>query len=273
MVDMVSFVTRLASSSSFGSDPTSGRNHNTPTSTYKPCGSEHRNVLALRTPDRDVPCYAGNKTPSFGKAIGFFITPIGPMLAERIRTSASQITFNYRPMELTMNTDNIVAGKSDDATDVLAQDHKKVKELFKDFSQLEGTSPVAARIALVQAICTELTIHAAIEEELFYPAARKATNDDDLVNEAEIEHATVKYLIKQLLPLKEDDAYLKAKVTVLREYTRHHINEEENEMFPKIKQAKLDLSALGQQLMDRKKALQEQLKTPEQLIAFTSADS
>jgi hemerythrin superfamily protein len=178
-----------------------------------------------------------------------------------------------KQLERTMTTENIAAARSDDATEVLKQDHKKVKELFKDLAELDGSSPMAAKIALVQAICTELTIHAAIEEELFYPAARKATGDDDLVNEAQIEHATLKYMINQLLPLQENDAYLKAKVTVLREYTRHHINEEENEMFPKIKQAKLDLSALGQQLIDRKKALREQLKTPEELIAFTSAQS
>jgi hemerythrin superfamily protein len=157
-----------------------------------------------------------------------------------------------------------------DAIDLLTDDHKKVKELFKDFAQLKGTAPTAAMIDVVQAICTALTIHTAIEEEVFYPAARKAINDDDLIDEAEIEHAAAKFLIKQLMPVKPGDTQFTAKVTVLREYTKHHINEEENEMFPKIKQAKPDLSALGQQLRDRKKQLQDQLKTPEQVAAFAS---
>ncbi|MEN3292605.1 MAG: hypothetical protein V7642_1858, partial [Burkholderiales bacterium] len=119
-------------------------------------------------------------------------------------------------------------------------------------------------------ICTELTIHAVIEEELFYPAARSAIGDRGLIDEAEIEHATAKFLIRQLMPVKEGDAQFSAKVTVLREYVKHHINEEENEIFPKARQAKLDLPGLGRQLRDRKKQLQDQLKTPEQVIAFAS---
>jgi hypothetical protein len=193
------------------------------------------------------------------------------MLAERMYADTGQITFRHHGMEPPMATSNTAPGKPDDAVDVLKQDHKRVKELFKDFAELEGASPNTARIALTQDICTELIIHSAVEEELFYPVVRKAINDDDLMNEAEIEHATAKYIIKQLLPVKTDDTHFIAKVTVLREYTKHHINEEENEMFPKIRQAKLDLSMLTQQLMDRKKALQDQLKTTEQLIAFTSS--
>jgi hemerythrin-like domain-containing protein len=159
---------------------------------------------------------------------------------------------------------------SGDAIALLTDDHKKVKELFRDFAALKDTGPAAAKLALVQAICTELTIHAVIEEELFYPAARSAISDGGLIDEAEIEHGTAKFLIRQLMPVKEGDAQFSAKVTVLREYIKHHINEEENEIFPKARQAKLDLSALGRQLRDRKKQLQDQLKTPEQVIAFAS---
>jgi hemerythrin superfamily protein len=168
----------------------------------------------------------------------------------------------------TDDKDDTAAEHSGGAINVLTDDHNRVRGLFKYFAQLEGTGPTDARIAVVQDICTELTIHAAIEEELFYPAARNAIDDDDLINEAEVEHATAKYLIRQLLPANKGDACFSAKVTVLREYTKHHMNEEETEIFPKVKRAKLDLSALGQQLTDRKKALRDQLKSPEQVIGF-----
>jgi hemerythrin superfamily protein len=203
-------------------------------------------------------CIAAGTVMSSIKGGGFLQNPSN-------RVPVKEVS-NYRCAELLMANEN-----SGDAIDLLTEDHKKVKQLFKDFAQLKGTAPTAAMIDIAQAICTELTIHAAIEEELFYPAARKAINDGGLIDEAEIEHATVKFLIKQLMPAKEGDAQFTAKVTVLREYTKHHINEEENEMFPKIKQAKADLSALGQQLRDRKKQLQDQLKTPEQVVAFSSS--
>jgi hemerythrin-like domain-containing protein len=171
-------------------------------------------------------------------------------------------------MELNMTTEDTLAGTPGDAIDILMRDHQKVKDLFKDYAALAGTVPMAARMALILQICTELTIHTAIEEEIFYPAVRKVINDDDLVNEAEIEHGTAKFLIQQLLPVRPDDEYLHAKVSVLREYIKHHINEEESEMFPKIRKAKLDLAQLGQQMMNRKTALQSQLTTPELVVEF-----
>jgi hemerythrin superfamily protein len=174
-------------------------------------------------------------------------------------------------MERTMTTDDTTTGTPRDAIDILTRDHGTVNELFKKFAALAGSATTTASLALVHEICTELTIHAAIEEEIFYPAVRKTINDDDLMNEAEIEHATAKFLIKQLLPLESDDEYFHAKVTVLREYTRHHINEEESEMFPKIRKSQLDLTMLGQQIMERKTALKSQLTAPEQLIAFTAS--
>jgi hemerythrin superfamily protein len=171
-------------------------------------------------------------------------------------------------MEPTMTTKDTAVGTPGDAIDILTRDHQTVKDLFKDYAALAKTVPIAARMALILEICTELTIHTAIEEELFYPAVRKIINDDDLMNEAEIEHDSAKFLIKQLLPVRPDDEYLHAKVTVLREYTKHHINEEESEMFPKIRKAQPDLSALGKQMMDRKAALQSQLTTPELVVEF-----
>jgi hemerythrin superfamily protein len=174
-------------------------------------------------------------------------------------------------MELPMDrndTDDTAAEHSSGAIHVLTDDHNRVRGLFKYFSQLKGAGPTDERIAVVEDICKELTIHAAIEEELFYPAARSAIDDDELIDEAEVEHATARYLMQQLLPVDKGDARFNAKVTVLREYIKHHMNEEETEIFPKIKQAKLDLSALGEQLMHRKEELRDQLKSPEQVIGF-----
>jgi hemerythrin superfamily protein len=192
-------------------------------------------------------------------------------IAERRRAVASQTRFGCaRRGELTMTTDDTTTGKPADAIDILSQDHRSVKELFKEFARLEGVAPTSARIALVQDICTQLSIHTALEEELFYPAVRKAVNENNLVNVAEIEHETSRFIIQQLLPARDDDAYLQAKVTVLREYTQHHINEEENEIFPRVKKTQLDLAALGQKLMERRMALQNQLTGPEQLMVFVS---
>jgi hemerythrin superfamily protein len=170
-----------------------------------------------------------------------------------------------------MTTDNAATDTPEDAIEILKGDHHTVKQQFKEFARLGLVAPLTTRIALVQDICTRLTIHATIEEELFYPAVRSVINDDELMNKAEVEHATAKYIIEQLLPVQLDDEYFDAKVSVLREYTKHHIDEEENIVFPKVKQTRLDLRALGRQLLDRKLALQGELATPGQLIAFMSS--
>jgi hemerythrin superfamily protein len=174
-------------------------------------------------------------------------------------------------MELLMdknNADDTAAEHSGGAINVLTDDHNRVRGLFKYFAQLEGDGPTAARIAVVDDICKELVIHAAIEDELFYPAARNAINDDDLVNEAQVEHDAIRYLMDQLSPVNKDDTRFCAKVKVLREYVKHHMDEEEKEFFPKVKQAKIDLPALGQQLMERREALRAQLKSPEHVTGF-----
>jgi hemerythrin superfamily protein len=174
-------------------------------------------------------------------------------------------------MELTMTTDQASTDTPEDAIDILKSDHQIVKEQFKEFARLGLAAPLTTRIVLVQDICIRLTIHATIEEELFYPAVRTVIDDEELMNKAEVEHATAKYIIEQLLPVQLDDEYFHAKVRVLREYTKHHIDEEESIIFPKVKQTHLDLRTLGRQLLDRKLALQGELATPEQLIAFMSS--
>ena len=144
------------------------------------------------------------------------------------------------------------ARKASGAIALLTADHDKVKKLFKQFERLhedqddEGAAQIAARI------CNALTVHATIEEELFYPQVRDAIDDADLVDEAEVEHATAKDLIAQIESMDSTDDKYAAKVMVLGEYINHHVKEEQNEMFPKARRAKVDMEALGEQLMQRK---------------------
>ena len=147
--------------------------------------------------------------------------------------------------------------KTDDAITLLTADHDKVKKLFKSFESSGANAD--KKQALVAEICTELTVHATIEEEIFYPAAREALEEQDLLDEAEVEHASAKELIAQLEDMKPGDELYDAKVTVLGEYIDHHVKEEQEEMFPKIKKAKLDLNALGAQMKARKEELMAEM--------------
>ena len=155
-------------------------------------------------------------------------------------------------------------GSEDDALHILAEDHKKVIELFDEFERMkedEDTDDEAKQI-LVETACAELTIHAQLEEEIFYPAARDAIDDMDLLDEAEVEHASAKQLITELAAMQPGDDLYDAKFTVLGEYVKHHIQEEEKELFPKLKKADLDLEELGQEISERKLELQEELGVP-----------
>ncbi len=144
-----------------------------------------------------------------------------------------------------------------DAIELLVADHKAVKTLFKQFAKLkDGDGGNEEKSALVQRICAELTVHATIEEEIFYPAVREAIDDDDLVDEAEVEHASAKELIAQLAAASPDDDQYDAKVTVLGELIDHHVEEEEDEMFPQARK-KIDVAAVGAELAERKAELSE----------------
>lgn len=141
---------------------------------------------------------------------------------------------------------------SADAIDLLVADHEKVKKLFKEFDQLKDRASAADKQELVEQICDELMLHTEAEEEIFYPAARAALKDEDMFNEAEVEHASAKDLIAQLAAMDPSDEMYDAKVTVLSEYIEHHVGEEEKEMFPAVRKAGLDLEQLGAQMQDMK---------------------
>jgi hemerythrin superfamily protein len=142
-----------------------------------------------------------------------------------------------------------------DAVALLTADHKKVKKLFSDFDKLKEEGSDEDKAAIVEQICNELKVHTEIEEDIFYPAVRKAIDDADLMDEALVEHAGAKELIAQLEESSPDDDLYDAKVTVLGEQIDHHVKEEEGEMFPKAKKAKVDLEALGATMLKRKTAL------------------
>lgn len=143
-----------------------------------------------------------------------------------------------------------------DAITLLTDDHKKVKKMFQDFNKLmQAEDNGAAKEALVGKICAELTVHAQLEEEIFYPAVREAIDDDDLMDEADVEHTSCKELIAQLESMDAGDDQYDAKVVVLGEYIDHHVKEEQEEMFPKAKKAKVDMADLGAQIAARKQLL------------------
>ena len=150
-----------------------------------------------------------------------------------------------------------------DACSLLDTDHRNVKKLFKAYEELTQSKAASAsqkKRELANEICTELTVHAQIEEEIFYPGLREAIKDTDLLDEATVEHASAKDLIAQIQEAADVDDMFDAKVTVLGEYIDHHVKEERNEIFVKARAARgLDLVAMREQLEARKQELMAEL--------------
>jgi hemerythrin-like domain-containing protein len=148
-------------------------------------------------------------------------------------------------------------GAGPNAVALLKKDHGDVKALFKEYDKLaEADSEASQREMLALQICEMLTVHATIEEEIFYPAARDALSEknEDLLDEAEVEHASAKDLIAQIQSTDASDSLYNAKVKVLGEYIDHHVKEEQNELFPKLTK-KMDMKAIGARLQARKDEL------------------
>ena len=144
-----------------------------------------------------------------------------------------------------------------DAIDLLKQDHDRVEKSFKEFEKMDRQDSEACQ-RLISAVCAELAVHTTLEEEIFYPAVREAIDDEDLMNEAAVEHETAQMLIEQLENMGPDDPNYFATFTVLGEYVRHHIKEEQNEMFPAARKSGIDLAALGERLRARRDELPAQ---------------
>jgi hypothetical protein len=152
------------------------------------------------------------------------------------------------------------ARKIVDAIALLKADHRKVEGLFADYEKARNSE---RKRALARQICLELTVHSKIEEDIFYPACRENGVDDDMMDEANVEHDGAKVLIVEIEKGRPDDNYYDAKVKVLSEMIKHHVREEEKKtgnMFGKAKKADLDLKALGEQMAKEKKVLTEQYR-------------
>src|SRR5580692_2902244 len=146
-----------------------------------------------------------------------------------------------------------------DAISLLKADHRQVEAWFAEFAKSKSS---AKKRQLTSNICEALTIHTTIEEEIFYPAFLQATEDKDMHHEAVVEHDGAKKLIAQIQKMSAEDDYFDAKVTVLSEMIKHHVKEEEQPggMFAEAKKSEMDLIALGEQLLARKRELQSQSK-------------
>lgn len=146
-----------------------------------------------------------------------------------------------------------------DAIKLLKDDHKQVETWFDEF---EKTNSGSKKQKLANQICLALRVHTWIEEEIFYPACREAGIEEDMMDEADVEHDGAKKLIEEIEAGKPGDDHWSAKVKVLGEMIKHHVKEEEQRggMFAKAKQADLDLKELGAEMQTRKDQLMKQMK-------------
>jgi iron-sulfur cluster repair protein YtfE (RIC family) len=129
--------------------------------------------------------------------------------------------------------------------------------MFEEFESADEDR----KFELAAEICQALTVHATIEEEIFYPQVREAIDAEDLMLEAEVEHDSAKYLIERIQEGEIDEVQLSAMIKVLKEYVNHHVEEEQRKMFPRVKRSDLDLQAMGTELLERKTELEGELET------------
>jgi hemerythrin superfamily protein len=167
----------------------------------------------------------------------------------RSRTSSSRAGSSRSARSRTAKSRN--GSGRDDAIALLKADHREVERWFGEF---ERTKSDERKSELAEQICRALRAHTTIEEELFYPAFLEATDETDIHHEAEIEHAGATHLIEEIESAGPEDDHFEARVTVLQEMIRHHVNEEEKRggMFSKAQQSSMDLQALGRELKERK---------------------
>lgn len=142
-----------------------------------------------------------------------------------------------------------------DAIALLKADHREAEDLFEQYEKLKDADKTQEKYTIAKKVCAALLIHMEIEEKIFYPRVRGLVHDDDLMNEAVVEHAGAKELIEQLGSLKPEDPMFDAKIKVLSEQIQHHVEEEEKEMFPKAEKSGADLERLGEELLSEKKKI------------------
>jgi hemerythrin superfamily protein len=168
------------------------------------------------------------------------------------KSSATGKTFTppVRPAEASSEG----ATGENDALQLLKADHEEVATMFEEYADSEDDGE---KEELAQNICAALSVHAQIEEEIFYPAAREVLEADELelVNEADVEHATIRELVSQIEASDATDEHFDAMIKVLGEYVKHHVREEESELFPRLEASELDRQAVGNALAARKAEL------------------
>jgi hypothetical protein len=173
-------------------------------------------------------------------------------MATKAKTKAGRAGELKSSRSASQNRETKTQTASPNAFELLEQDHREVEEWFDEFDEIKDDNQKGR---LAEKICLALKVHAQIEEEIFYPQAREATKDNDLIDEAIVEHATVKNLIGEIEAMEVGEELYDAKMRVLGEMVKHHIKEEEEELFPELEAAKMDLNAVGKEIEERKEEL------------------
>jgi hypothetical protein len=177
-------------------------------------------------------------------------------MATKAKTKASRAAERQSSRSQGPNR-NSAKGPSPTALELLEQDHRQIEEWFDEYDELKNDDDKAE---LAEKICLALEVHTKIEEEIFYPQARKATKDNDLLDEAVVEHSSARRLIEEIQSMEVGDQLYDAKMRVLGEQIKQHIKEEEEELFPEIESAKMDVQAVGKALAARRQELLSELQ-------------
>ena len=179
-------------------------------------------------------------------------------MATKAKTKASRAAETKSRRSQSQSRMKETEAASPNAFELLEQDHREVEEWFDEYDELKEDDNRKGE--LVEKICLALKVHAQIEEEIFYPQAREATKDNDLIDEAVVEHATVKKLIGEIEAMEVGEELYDAKLRVLGEMVKHHIREEEEELFPELEAAEIDLDVVGREIAERKEALMSEMQ-------------
>src|SRR6185312_1664491 len=179
-------------------------------------------------------------------------------MATKAKTKAGRAGELKSSRSQSQNRETKTQAASPSAFELLEQDHREVEEWFAEFDELNEDDDQKAKLA--GKICLALKVHAQMEEEIFYPQARETTKDNDLIDEAVVEHATVKNLIAEIESMEVGEDLYDAKIRVLGEMVKQHIKEEEEELFPELEPANMDLEAFGKELAERKEELMVEMQ-------------
>src|SRR3984893_11545086 len=168
----------------------------------------------------------------------------GYIMATKAKTKAGRVAERKTRRSQSPDRKKETQVASPSAIDLLKQDHREVEEWFDEYDELKQDDDRKAELA--QKICFALKVHAQIEEEIFYPQAREATKDNDLIDEEVVEHDTVKNMIAEIESMEVGEDLYDAKIRVLGEMVKQHINEEAEELCPEVGPAKIDLEELAE---------------------------